>query len=74
MTDDPSETLRAENERLRAETQQLRAEIERLRAELLRLGRYLREPPASAAAQAGGESEIGWTYQRGDLEDDLGDD
>ena len=74
MSDDPTETLRAENERLRAENQQLRAEIERLRAELLRLGRYLREPPAAAAAQAAGEAEIGWRYQRDDLEDDLGDD
>lgn len=74
MSDDTPDTLRAENQRLRADNQQLRAEIERLRAELLRLGRYLREPPAAASAQTGGDAEVGWAYQRGDLEDDLGDD
>jgi len=60
-------------EQLRAENERLRAEIDRLRAELQRLGRYLREPPPAARDQ-GGAPVIDWGYQRGDLEDDLGDD
>jgi hypothetical protein len=63
----------AELARLRAENQRLRAEVERLRAELYRLGRYLADPPARAASEAA-EAEVAWVYQRGDLEDDLGDD
>jgi hypothetical protein len=47
--------------------------VARLRAELRRLGKYLDEPPpASRSAAAAGAVE--WAYQRGDLEDDLGDD
>jgi hypothetical protein len=65
---DPSET-----ERLRAENQRLRAEVERLRAELYRLGRYLASPPARATVDSA-DAEVAWVYQRGDLEDDLGDD
>jgi hypothetical protein len=74
MSDPASDQLRAENERLRADNQQLRAEIERLRRELQRLGRYLRDPEPTATAPGGSEAPIGWAYQRGDLEDDLGDD
>jgi predicted RNase H-like nuclease (RuvC/YqgF family) len=68
-----NETLQAEVERLRAENQRLRDEVERLRAELHRTGRYLREPPPRASDSAD-EAEVGWAYQRGDLDDDLGDD
>jgi hypothetical protein len=74
MTDvDDADRARAEVARLRADNQRLRAEVARLRAELYRLGRYLAEPapgPAADVADAG----IDWVYQRGDLDDDLGDD
>jgi uncharacterized protein YndB with AHSA1/START domain len=59
--------------RLRADNQRLRGEVVRLRGELERLGRYLAAPPGSDA-RADPEAEIGWAYQRGDLDDDLGDD
>lgn len=74
MSDPQPEDLRAENERLRAENRALRAEIDRLRTELERLGRYLIRPPAAAATADERDAEIGWAYQRDDLEDDLGDD
>jgi hypothetical protein len=63
----------AEVAQLRAENERLRTEVERLRAELYRLGRYLAAPP-SATRPAATTAEIEWAYQRGDLEDDLGDD
>jgi len=74
MSDQVSEDPGAELAQLRAENQRLRAEVERLRAELYRLGRYLAEPRPAASEAEGGDGELGWAYQRGDLEDDLGDD
>lgn len=56
-----------EVEQLRQENRRLKHEVERLRAELQRVGGALGTPAAA-------RPPIEWEYQRGDLEDDLGDD
>jgi hypothetical protein len=68
-----ADSLAQENERLKAEVARLQAEVARLRAELRSTGRYLPEP-VRQAAETIAEAEIGWSYTRGDLDDDLGDD
>lgn len=74
MSEEPLDRLRDEVERLRADNLRLVAEVERLRDELHRLGRYLPKPPPATSAPEAAGNEIGWVYQRGDLDDDLGDD